>query len=239
MYINKQSPIPLYYQLKQYILKQIHDRKWKPGDMIPSERELSEKSKISRMTVRQALNELVNEGFLYREKGKGTFVSRPKIIQNNLSSFTEIIQSQGMNPKTKLIEFETNFESKRAAKNLDLSLDKRFYRIKRLRLADNVPIVIEEAYIPVDYCPGLEEEDLEGSLYKIFEEKYNYQICAIDYNIEASTPSNDEKGLLNIKRNTPVLRIKGIEYTQNDLKLYYIESVYNSRYYIFNVVIIK
>jgi GntR family transcriptional regulator len=106
MQIDKKSPIPVYYQLKNIISKMIADGEYTEGSLIPSERELGDTLGISRMTVRQALNSLVNEGFLYREKGRGTFVARTKIEQKNIMSFSEIVAGRGMKPSAKLLYFE-------------------------------------------------------------------------------------------------------------------------------------
>ena len=97
--IDKNSPIPAYYQIKQIILEKINNSEWKVGQCIASERELSEAYGVSRMTVRQALGELVQEGILLREKGKGTFVCEPKVTQKDMMSFSEIISKSGKSLK--------------------------------------------------------------------------------------------------------------------------------------------
>ena len=118
--LNKNTPIPLYYQLKQWIIEQIERGDLKPGDVIPSERELSEEFEISRMTVRQALTELVNEGKLVRERGKGTFVAEPKISQDlfRLTSFSEDMKSCGMTPGASVIDVTVNTASSVLQKHL-------------------------------------------------------------------------------------------------------------------------
>src|SRR5437588_11800459 len=103
--IYRNSPLPRYFQLKEIMRERIRSGEWKPGELIPSERELSEKYGISRMTARQAITELVNEGLFYREQGKGTFVSRHKITQQliRLTGFTEDIKARGQRPSTKVL----------------------------------------------------------------------------------------------------------------------------------------
>src|SRR3569833_738583 len=98
--LNKNIPIPLYYQLKERLTQQIMGGDFQPGTLMPSERELSDRYGISRMTVRQALGEMVKEGLLLREQGKGTFVAEPKITQGllRLTSFSEDMQSRGLKP---------------------------------------------------------------------------------------------------------------------------------------------
>src|SRR5438270_13113239 len=103
--IYRNSPLPRYYQLKEIMRDRIRSGEWKPGDLIPSERELGEQYGISRMTARQAITDLVNEGLFYREQGKGTFVSQRKITQQliHLTGFTEDIRARGQRPSTKVI----------------------------------------------------------------------------------------------------------------------------------------
>ena len=103
--IYRNSPLPRYYQLKEIMRERVQSDEWKPGDLIPSERELSEKYGISRMTARQAITDLVNEGLFYREQGKGTFVSQRKITQQliRLTGFTEDIKARGQKPGTRVL----------------------------------------------------------------------------------------------------------------------------------------
>src|SRR5260370_29349912 len=102
--IYKNSPLPRYYQLKEIMRERVRSGEWKPGDLIPSERELGEKYGISRMTARQALTDLGNEGLFYREQGRGTFVSQRKITQQliHLTRFSDDIRARGQHPGEKV-----------------------------------------------------------------------------------------------------------------------------------------
>ena len=104
--IDKSSPIPVYYQLKNDFIKKIANGVWKTGECISSERELCEIYGVSRMTIRQAIGELVQEGILTRKKGKGTFVCEQKVNQKDMMSFTEMIKHSGRTLETKVVEFE-------------------------------------------------------------------------------------------------------------------------------------
>ncbi|HKT37081.1 MAG TPA: GntR family transcriptional regulator, partial [Ktedonobacterales bacterium] len=103
--IHRNSPIPIYHQLKEILIRKIRTGEWVPGALIPSERELCETYGISRMTARQAITDLVNEGVCYREQGRGTFVSPRKIQQQlqHLSGFTDDIRARGQLPGTKVL----------------------------------------------------------------------------------------------------------------------------------------
>lgn len=235
MYINKKSPIPVYYQLKNIILKKIKNGEYASGTLIPSERDLGESLNISRMTVRQALNQLVAEGVLYREKGKGTFVSRGKIQQKNIMSFSETVERKGMTPSTEVLYFQKETESPDVREVLGINSNDVLYHIKRLRLANGTPIAVEEVFLPESYCPGLESFDLKESLYKIIREEYNHSINYIDNTIEAAKPSREVRELLKIPAGVPVLIVTGTSYTEDGRKLFHTRDIYRSDEYSYNV----
>lgn len=235
MYIDKNNPLPVYLQLKNLILKRIEDGEYEPESLIPSEREISESLKISRMTVRQALNQLVDEGVLYREKGKGTFVSKSKFEQRNIMSFSELVRSRGLVPSTKVLKNEIIYPDEFLLKELNLSVEEPICNIKRLRYAGSIPVGIEEVFIPERYCPGIENYDLTSSLYKILKHKYYHNIKYVDSTIEAGSPSKEEMTLLEIKSNIPVLTIISSYYSDKDVKLFYEKSSYRSDEYKYSV----
>jgi len=235
MFINKKSPIPAYYQLKNAILKKIESGEFGPDNPIPSERDLSSTLNISRMTVRQALNQLVLEGVLYREKGKGTFVSKTKFEQRNIMSFSDLVQKKGMMPSTKVLNFRKLQAGPTMSDILEIPETSMVYNIKRLRLANGIPVGIEEVFIPEKFCPELEQFDLTASLYKLVRENYLHVINHVDNIIEASKPLREEKELLGISTGIPVLRVSATYYVENGTKLFYEKSVYRSDEYKYNV----
>lgn len=228
MFIDKQSPIPAYFQLKNYILDQISSGQWQKEQPIPSERELSELARVSRMTVRQAINELVNEGILYRLKGKGTYITKSKIEQRNIMSFSEMVKSKGITPVTEILEFEKNALFPAIAKILGVEAETKFYRVKRLRKAEEIPIGIEEVFIPEKYCPDIDRFDLSGSLYRILLEQYEYKIERINLSIEAVLPTEKEHQLLQVSKTMPLLKVSGNSITSTGLELFYEVSYYRS-----------
>jgi GntR family transcriptional regulator len=234
MYINKKSPIPAYYQLKNIILRKIKDGEFPVGSPIPSERDLSQTLNISRMTVRQALNQLVFEGKLYREKGKGTFVSKAKIEQRNIMSFSDIARERGFIPSTRVLDFDLEPATEEIAAVLDLNPSERVYHLKRLRLANEIPVGIEEVYLPEKYCPQLEKFDLTTSFYRLLREEYLHVISYVDNEIEVSIPAKYEKELLKITNNVAVMKITGINYSE-EIKLFFESSIYRSDEYKFSV----
>jgi GntR family transcriptional regulator len=235
MRIDKKSPIPAYYQLKNLITEKIKSGEYTSGALLPSEREFVEKLGISRMTVRHAMNELVSENILYREKGKGTFVSMAKIEQTNIMSFSEIALRRGMTPVTQVLKISEVEPPEEIPAVLGLGRDERIYELKRLRMADNIPVAIEHNFLPCKYFPGLDELDLTSSLYGIIENKYSHTISYMDTNIEALTPDTDTAASLNMPSSTPVLYISGTIYTDSGIKLLHERSIYRSDKFKYNV----
>lgn len=228
MFIDKNSPIPVYFQIKNYILEKVRAEEWPKDNAIPSERELGEQAKVSRMTVRQAINELVNEGVLYRLKGKGTFIARAKIEQRNIMSFSDMVKSKGITPVTEILAFESQLLCPQVAQEIELDENTRFYRIKRLRKADEVPIGIEEVFIPEEYCGQLEKYDMTGSLYKVLLEEYHYKIERVNLNIEAVMANEEERELLQMSKSMPLLKASGNSITNTGMSLFYEISYYRS-----------
>ena len=235
MYIDRKSPIPVYHQLKKIILEEIKNGNYIEGSLIPSERELGEILNISRMTVRQALNQLVSEGVLYREKGKGTFVSRLKFEQRNVMSFSDIVKKTGLLPSTKVLHFSKEEATPYIKDMLGVGKSELVYNLKRLRLANGTPIAIEEVFIPETKCPNLESYDLTTSLYKLMREQYSQTISYVDSAIESAKPCKKEKDLLGISGAIPVMKITSINFSKADSKLFYERSIYRSDEYKYNV----
>ncbi len=235
MHVDKKSPIPVYFQLKNILLKKVQDGEFPAGGLIPSERDLCESLGISRMTVRQALSQLVAEGVLYREKGRGTFVAKSKIEQRNIMSFSDLVTGKGLVPSTKVLYFGKNEADAEIRGFLGLREGEMVFTVKRLRLASSVPVGIEEVSIPEKYCPDLDRYDLTASLYRLMKTEYGFEVDHVDNVIESSRPGREEKELLEIPNTVPVLRIAGVIYTGSGLKLFHERSVYRSDEYKYNV----
>ena len=234
--IYRNSPLPRYYQLKEILRERVQSEEWKPGDVIPSERELSEKYGISRMTARQALTDLVNEGLFYREQGKGTFVSQRKITQQliRLTGFTEDIKARGQKPGTKVLSAEMLPADETTAEKLRIDPGTLIFRLQRLRLADDEPLAIELSQISFKGCERLLEEDLEkNSLYRLLETQYGIPLMEADQELEAGLAGNEEAQLLKIPPGRPVLFTRRITYTERNQPIEYAKAVYCGNKYIF------
>jgi len=226
--IDKYSHIPVYYQIKNYILEKITSDEWEKDKPIPSERELCELMKVSRMTVRQAIGELEKDGILYKIRGKGTFIAKSKIEQKNIMSFSELVKSKGIKPSTDILEFGKDIVNLDIAKAMGVDSETLFYKIKRLRKADGEPVAIEEVFVPMHYCPDIEKYDLTGSLYEILHDEYNYKIDEIILNIDAIMPSEYEQKFLKVDKNVPLLKAEGISITSLGKEIFYEISCYRS-----------
>lgn len=235
--IDKNSPLPLYYQLEEQIKKSIETENLQPGDALPSERELSESYQISRMTVRQAITNLVNKGYLFREKGKGTFVSNQKFEQNlqGLTSFTEDMKARNLVPGSKLLHFEIYPADDDIKARLSLKEDELIYKIKRLRLANNDPIAVETSYLPVNLVPGLTPDILASSIYTYIEQELELTIGHASQTVEAAIVDAEDQQHLNINKGVPILLIQRETYLENGTPLELVRSSYRADKYKFKI----
>lgn len=233
--INKNSPVPIYHQLEEYIKQQIENGLLMEEAVIPSEREYAQTFQISRMTVRQAINNLVTEGYLKRQKGRGTFVNKKKVEQElqGMTSFTEDMLSRGMNPSSTLLSFQIIPADKNTALDLRIEENDSVYKIKRIRLADGTPMAMETAYIPVDLVPGLTEENSNLSLYQYIEENLSLSISEAKQEIEASIASSHDAETLGIAAGDPILLIERISYLQNEVPFELVKSTFRADRYRF------
>lgn len=233
--INKNSPVPIYHQLEEYIKQQIESGFLKEEEVIPSEREFAERFQISRMTVRQAINNLVADGYLNRKKGRGTFVSKKKVEQElqGMTSFTEDMLSRGMKPSSKLLSFKIIQADKKTAFDLKITENDPIYKIKRIRLADGAPMALETAYIPVNIVPGLTEENSNLSLYQYIEEHLSLSISEATQEIEAAIADVHIAELLGIEEGEPILFIVRIAYLQDGTPFELVKSSFRADRYRF------
>lgn len=233
--ISKDSHIPIYYQLETEIKELIEKKDLKPGDPISSEREFSEKYNISRMTVRQAINNLVNEGILVRQRGKGTFVAKPKVEQalQGLTSFSEDMIARGMVPITKIIDFQMIPSTRKIAEKLAIDEGALVYEVQRLRLADDIPMAVETSYLPESLFRGLTKEIALSSLYQYVETNLNLQINHAVQSLESSVVRKKEAEILELKEGSPVLLIERFSYLENHKPFEYVKSIYRGDRYKF------
>lgn len=217
--IDKTVPIPLYFQLKKLILSEIKEGNYKSGELIPTEKEISDAFQISRTTVRQAITELVQEGWLYRIKSKGTFVAQPKIPQEfirKIESFNNQIYRLGMIPSTEVLELKTmkGTEVKEdVLEALELTPSDEIIFLYRKRMADGEPIVTTKTYLPFIECGFLTKRNLQReTLYSILSEREETKIFKIERTVEAIEAKAEDVKLLDMKRGKPIQYFTSIGY---------------------------
>ncbi|MGF7398331.1 GntR family transcriptional regulator [Thermoanaerobacterium thermosaccharolyticum] len=239
--INKQLPLPLYHQIKEDIINKIKSKEYLYDEKIPSENELKKRYNVSSITIKKALSDLVNEGYLYRIQGKGTFVAKPKISRFlNLMSFTNELRERGLEPTTRLIDIST-INNEFIAGILGLSLNDLIVKVSRLRLADNEPMAIQTSYIPQKLIASLKMEKFKNmtSLYDLLGDVGIVPFKASEeYSIKILT-EKDIYTLLNQKKGSPAFLVKRITYTEDNLPFEYAESILKGDRYSIKVNLIN
>ncbi len=237
--VDKRIPIPAYYQLREILRKRIENKEWRPGDRLPSEIELSRVYRINRMTVRQGVLELCREGFLYRERGRGTFLARHKIERNlsDLDSQISYLRAQGLKVSIRVLTFQTIGAALKVAENLGLAPGEQVIQLVRLRSVNNTPLILETSFLPLKICPRLIEADLtDHSLYDILENKYGLNLDWADAKIEAIAADASHSRRLRVKKGTPLLRLEQITYLENERPIQFLEAISRSDQYKYHLI---
>ncbi|MFZ5816783.1 MAG: GntR family transcriptional regulator [Bacillota bacterium] len=228
----------LYKRLMDYLLEEIDAGRLQSGQQIPSERELSERFRMSRMTVRHGLNELVNQGVLYRQQGKGTFVGRPKIRQKlrGLSSFTEDMLSRGLRPGGRVLTVEVVAAPYRVRQALRLAESSHVVRIERLRLADGDPMALEVTHLPYPRFASLVGENLENaSLYGLLVDKFGVVFGTALQAIEPALADAALARTLWVKEGSLLLLLERTTFSQQGEPVEFVSSYYRADRYRFEV----
>jgi GntR family transcriptional regulator len=236
--IDKNSIIPIYYQMIQYIRGQVENHFWNEDDMIPSERELCEKNEISRMTVRQAIESLVNEGILYRKRGIGTFVSRQKVDQVLVkpTNFTADMLSIGMKPSSKTLRCGILSATKEIAKILKINDGDPVIELCRLRLANDKPMAVEQAFILQDAAKSILNTPMDNkSLYSVLKDECGLNIVLAKQTIQIAYSDQEFSRILNIKLDSPTFLMDRIDYLSDNRPIEYVKSYYRADRYKFTV----
>lgn len=227
MRIDKMSKVPLYYQLYELMAREIDSNIYNENDKLPSERELCEKFEISRSTVRQAMSELEKEGYIYKEQGKGIFVSVKSIEKDllNFYSFTDDMKELGKKPSSRVLDFEKIKASEKIADKLKLDKNEEIYKFTRLRLADKEPMILETTYLPARRFPELSMEELEETpMYDIFREKYELNFTNARERFKAVLIRDYESEILQVSKEIPGMMIERSTY-ENEKIIEYTISI--------------
>jgi GntR family transcriptional regulator len=236
--LDRDSSVPLYYQIQQRLLDQIRSGALKLGEPLPATQEIAAKLGVSQMTVRQAIQSLTELGVVYSKQGKGTFVSGIKLEKDfrQVLSFTEDMKGRGSVPRSKLLAFEVQTPKQEVAEALHLSGGEKIIFLKRLRQANTLPLGIECSSIPLRMCPDLLDTfDPRGSLYETLSERYGIHMVVADEVVEVGLASSEQARLLRISKGSPVFLFTRTSYVQSGQPTEYVESTYRGdRYKVVN-----
>lgn len=232
--LDRQSSVPIFTQVKSLLEEAIARGELTPDRRIPSERELSLRFEVSRMTVRQALLAMIADGALYTRTGKGTYVAERKIEQplQRLTSFSQDVVARGMRPSSRVLEAELLRAPLELAQALGIPPGAELVRIRRLRLADDEPMALETSHLPHAVAPGLLAHDLgSGSLYELLRTNYGIEFGSAKQTIEASEATAEERELLLLPRRVPVLRLHRFTSNLEGRVLEFVRAVYRGDRY--------
>lgn len=221
------SLVPKYYRLKKDLIAMINQEVFSPNQQIPTEKELGEKYNVSRITVRKAIDELVNEGYLYRIQGKGTYVKSEERNRDlfSITSCTEDIERMGMTPSRELVSQELIDADKKRQNILRLSEGEQVLLVGRVYYADAEPINYTLSYINHNLFPGIERISFrEASLYDAIEHKYNTKIIHAVRTLEAVTVDEEIAEKLHMKKGDPVLLFHATTFCEKDGKEFPFET---------------
>jgi GntR family transcriptional regulator len=230
MNLDKESFVPLYYQLADLLRESFTKGELKPGEHIPSENELMKKYNISRGTIREAMRLLIKEGLIKRIKGVGTFVVPPKIEHetNGITSFSRVMLESGIRPSAEVLKLEYLPAPFHIAQALQLRPGEDVVLVKRLRFANAERLMIERSYYRKEIGQDLFNEDLTQSIYTMWQEKYHYKLSRSEKTLEVKTVSTKDSKLLEIPKNSPVVVLRRLVYFGEEYPIEYAEDTYRS-----------
>ncbi|MGC4378485.1 GntR family transcriptional regulator [Fictibacillus sp. Mic-4] len=215
MKLNNQTSVPLYSQLKQIILEDIDRGVYSPGEKMPTESELCDKYGVSRITVRKAVLDLVDDGILIRQQGKGTFVQRQKIKREliSITGYSEFMVESGKKPDTKIISLNILHASEEIADSLAIEPGDEILEMKRILFYDEMPFVFEVSTYPLTLVPNLDQYIHESiSTYEILKNRYHLYPAHKTELINVISAHAEEAKYLNCEVGTPLCKIDKIAY---------------------------
>ncbi|WP_281164119.1 GntR family transcriptional regulator [Liquorilactobacillus sicerae] len=218
---------PIYIQIHNQIKREIESGKWVVGQRIPAERKLATDFGVSRMTLRQAIQTLVDEGILERRVGSGTFVARKKVQEkmSGITSFTELTRAQGKVPSSKTVSYRITTPSLSEMEKLQLNEKQLVLRMERIRYADQTPICFEVATVPHQLVQNFSKEEVTSSLYHVLEE-HGYAIGHAQQKVSAMLASEKIAEYLKIKRGEAILRLHQVTWLTDQRPFEYVRTQY-------------
>jgi len=226
---KSRNGIPAYQRIQGKIRKTIETGGLRPGDAVPSERELARIHDVSLMTARHALASLEHEGAVERRRGVGTFVSAPKIHFNKLMSYTEQMGSRSLNACSKVLLAKIIDDEQDVNARLALTPKSKVVKIERLRHAADEPFALETCYLSAAQFSGLIGAPLQReSLFATLERNYNIELGYADEEVDATAADQRTAELLGVPKREPLLRIRQVIYSTKGVVILYVIGMYRS-----------
>jgi GntR family transcriptional regulator len=218
----------LYVQVQENLAKLITSGEWQPDTRILSERKLSEQIGVSRVTVRQAIRALEQDGLLYRIQGKGTFVAKPHIEADSrdLISFTSSMTRRGIRPSGRVLGFDRVPASREVARALEIDVAQQVYRVHRLRFGNSLPLLIELSFFSCEKCPGLEEVDLATTSIRSMLENMGIYVERVSQTLRAVAATPGEAQLLDVEPGFPLMLVERVAFDAGGDALEYSKDRY-------------
>jgi len=227
--LSDESSLPLYQQIQDNILQLIDNNLLTAGASLPSERQLSDVYGVNRMTVRQAIDGLVQKGLVQRKQGSGTFVVEGRTMQNftpTVQGFSQRMREAGMNPSSRLLHRAIITPEPIVAHHLNIDPDAPVILLKRLRLVNDEPLMIETSYLSQALFPDLIEADLEQeSLYRILEQRYGMVVVEAEHTMEPTLPDAFEAHHLGVALNMPTMLVRVLAFAHDRIPVEMSKSV--------------
>lgn len=219
---------PVYIQIHNQIKKDIEGGKWRVGERIPSERELAVDFSVSRMTLRQAIQTLVDEGILERRVGAGTYVASQKVQEkmSGVTSFTDVMLAQGKRPSSRTISYHVANPSISEMEKLKLQDGDQVLRMERVRFGDGTPISFEVATVPYVLVQDFSKSEVTRSFYHTLEKKGGYQLGGARQMVTATLASERIAEYLDIKRGEAILRLRQVSFLSDGRPFEYVRTQY-------------
>lgn len=219
---------PMYIKIHNQIKRDIENKKYVVGQRIPAERQLALKFNVSRMTLRQAIKTLEDEGILERRLGSGTYVASQKVQEkmSGVMSFTDITRSNGQVPSSKLISYRVTKPSLSEKEKLNIKDTDNVLRMERVRSADGVPICYEVATIPYNLVEDFSKEEISTSLYDTLKKKGGYEIGNVTENIGAAVASENDARLLSVRKGEALVTRRQVTELSDGRPFEYVRASY-------------
>ncbi|MDO7786911.1 GntR family transcriptional regulator [Desulforamulus aquiferis] len=235
--IDKNSKLPIYYQIEEWIKSEIEKDSFKIDKLIPSERELIDLLGVSRHTIRQAIGNLVNQGYLYRVAGKGTFVKDRNLIykENRYSSFSEDMAYLGKKLENNLLSIEVDKASQSIANRLSINENDPVIKIKRVRIVDGTPLSYEMAFINRKIVGEMDRDVAASSLVKHYEDILNLKIGYANETIESVLVTEKTANKLNMSLHSPLLLVRSKLFLDNGQQIHYTKNYFRGNKYKFTI----